>query len=130
VYRNGNLFTGFISRCDDATRQMAESIAQRIFLAHLQLSYRLGRKVTQSELGELVAGAMERDAPFTAAAVSRWESGAKVPSPEIIEAIAQVTETDPGWISHGERSAAPRPRGTAPKAMTPTGGVRSVRKRA
>jgi transcriptional regulator with XRE-family HTH domain len=98
---------------------MADSIAQRIFLAHLELSYRLGRKVTQAELGELIARAMRRDAPFTAAAVSRWEAGTKVPSVQIIEAIAAVTHTDPGWISHGSRSAAPRPRAVATPPNTP-----------
>jgi transcriptional regulator with XRE-family HTH domain len=89
---------------------MSHSIAQRIFLAHLELSYRLGRKVTQTELGELVAKHMGREEPFTAAAVSRWEAGTKVPGPAVIEAIAAVTHTDPGWISHGDRTAAPRPR--------------------
>jgi transcriptional regulator with XRE-family HTH domain len=85
------------------------TVARRIFLAHLELSYRLGRKVTLAEFGELVAKRMGRDAPFTAAAVSRWEAGVQMPSPEVIEAIAALTRTDPGWISHGEKTAAPGP---------------------
>jgi transcriptional regulator with XRE-family HTH domain len=89
---------------------MSSTLARRIFLAHLELSYRLGRKVTLAELGELVAKQMKRDMPFSAAAVSRWEAGTKIPSADVIEAIAAVTHTDPGWISHGDRSAAPAPR--------------------
>jgi transcriptional regulator with XRE-family HTH domain len=89
---------------------MPLSVARRIFLAHLELSYRLGRKVTLAEFGDLVAKQMGRKAPFSAAAVSRWEAGTQVPSADVIEAIAAVTHTDPGWISHGDRSAAPAPR--------------------
>ena len=88
---------------------MSDTLGRRIFLAHLELSYRLGRKVTLAEFGQLIARQMERDTAFTAAAVSRWESGAQNPTPAIIEAIAAITHTDPGWISHGRKSAAPRP---------------------
>ena len=88
---------------------MNDTLGRRIFLSHLELSYRLGRKITLAEFGELIADQMGRDAPFTGAAVSRWESGAQAPTPQIIEAIGALTRTDPGWISHGDRSAAPRP---------------------
>ena len=88
---------------------MSDTLGRRIFLAHLELSYRLGRKVTLAEFGQLIARQMGRDSAFTAAAVSRWESGAQSPTPAIIEAIAAITHTDPGWISHGRKSAAPRP---------------------
>lgn len=89
---------------------MPDSIATRILLAHLELNARLGRKVTQAELGAIVAERMGRGAPFTAAAVSRWETGSKLPGPVVIEAIAAATDTDPGWISHGSRTMAPAPR--------------------
>jgi transcriptional regulator with XRE-family HTH domain len=88
---------------------MSDSLGRRIFRAHLELSYRLGRKVTLAEFGELIGHQMKRDTPFTAAAVSRWESGMQIPTPQIIEAIATLTHTDPGWISHGGKSAAPHP---------------------
>lgn len=88
---------------------MADTIGRRIFLAHLELSYRMGRKITLAEFGEIIARRLRRDVPFTGSAVSRWESGTQLPTPQIIEAIAAVTHTDPGWISHGQRSAAPRP---------------------
>ena len=88
---------------------MTNTLGQRIFLSHLELSYRLGRKVTLAEFGEMVAERLGRASPFSGAAVSRWESGAQVPTPQIIEAIGMLTHTDPGWISHGDRSAAPRP---------------------
>lgn len=86
---------------------MSDSIAKRILLAHLELNARLGRKVTQAELGALVATQMGRPHPFSAAAVSRWEAGTKLPGPVVIEAIAAATSTDPGWISHGSLTAAP-----------------------
>ena len=86
------------------------TLANRIFLAHLELTYRMGRKVTLAEFGELIAKQMGRGTPFTAGAVSRWHNGAQAPTPEVIEAIAALTGIDPGWISHGEKSAAPSPR--------------------
>ncbi len=101
---------------------MSDTLGRRIFLAHLELSYRLGRKVTLAEFGQLIAKQMGRDAPFTAAAVSRWESGAQNPTPTIIEAIAAITHTDPGWISHGRKSAAPRPLRQDQPAPQPTRG--------
>ena len=88
---------------------MADTIGRRIFLAHLELSYRLGRKITLAEFGEMIAKRLRRDEPFTGSAVSRWESGTQLPTPQIIEAIAALTHTDPGWISHGTRTAAPAP---------------------
>lgn len=96
---------------------MSDTIGQRIFLSHLGLSYRLGRKVTLADFGEMIAQRMGRDAPFTAAAVSRWEAGEQIPTVAVIEAIAALTHTDPGWISHGKRSAAPRPRRFATPAQ-------------
>jgi transcriptional regulator with XRE-family HTH domain len=102
-------------------RPMSTTLARRIFLAHLELSYDVGRKVTLAEFGELVAKHLGRDAPFSSAAVSRWEAGTQIPSADVIEAIAAVTGTDPGWISHGDRSLAP-----APPRLTPPGGVTSL----
>ena len=100
---------------------MSHSLAKRLFLAHLELNYRLGRKVTLAELGEMIARQMGRDSAFTAAAVSRWENGTQVPAPEVIEAIAALTQTDPGWISHGDKTAAPSPRASSgtPHASEP-----------
>ena len=97
---------------------MSTTLARRIFLAHLELSYSVGRKVTLAEFGELVAKHLGRDTAFSAAAVSRWEAGSQIPSADVIEAIAAVTGTDPGWISHGDRSAAP-----PPPRLTPPGVV-------
>lgn len=106
---------------------MTDTLGRRIFLAHLELSYRLGRKITLAEFGEMIAKRLGRDTPFTGSAVSRWESGAQVPTPQIIEAIGVVTHTDPGWISHGDRSAAPRPaRLDAPPAAAKKGSTPRV----
>jgi transcriptional regulator with XRE-family HTH domain len=95
---------------------MSPSLSKRLFLAHMELNYRLNRKVTLAELGEMIAHQMGRESAFTAAAVSRWENGTQVPAPEVIEAIAALTHTDPGWISHGDKTAAPSPRGTSGSA--------------
>jgi len=84
----------------------------------MELNYRLGRKVTLAEFGEMIARQMQRESAFTAAAVSRWENGTQVPAPEVIEAIAALTHTDPGWISHGDRTAAPAPRGGSDSARS------------
>jgi transcriptional regulator with XRE-family HTH domain len=89
---------------------MASEIGRRVFLAHLELSYRLGRRVTLAEFGRLIAAGMGRSSPFTATAVSKWEAGVQLPTPRVIEAIAELSGLDPGWISHGEKSAAPAPR--------------------
>jgi transcriptional regulator with XRE-family HTH domain len=89
---------------------MESTIGRRIFIAHLELSYRLGRRVTLAELGRLVAERLRRDAPFGATAVSKWEAGVQTPAAEVIEAIAELSGVDPGWISHGAKSAAPEPR--------------------
>jgi len=88
---------------------MTSSLAQRIFHSHLELSYRLGRRVTLAEFGAMIAEEMGRRDAFTAAAVSRWENGQQIPSPRIIEAIGAITQLDPGWISHGEKTSAPGP---------------------
>ena len=89
---------------------MESTIGRRIFVAHLELSYRLGRRVTLAELGRLIAERLRRDTPFAATAVSKWEAGVQTPAPEVIEAIAELSGVDPGWISHGAKSAAPAPR--------------------
>jgi transcriptional regulator with XRE-family HTH domain len=88
---------------------MRSTVGRRMFLAHLQLSYRLGRRVTLAELGHLIAERLARKTPFAATAVSKWEAGLQMPGPEVIEAIAELSGVDPGWISHGEKSAAPGP---------------------
>lgn len=89
---------------------MESTIGQRIFIAHLELSYRLGRRVTLVEFGQMIAKCLRRSTPFAPTAVSRWEAGQQTPTPEVIEAIAELTGVDPGWISHGKKSAAPAPR--------------------
>jgi transcriptional regulator with XRE-family HTH domain len=94
---------------ESVKRLMRSTLGRRVFLAHLQLSYRLGRRITLAEFGRLIAERLGRETPFAATAVSKWEAGLQVPAPEVIEAIAELTGVDPGWISHGEKSAAPRP---------------------
>jgi transcriptional regulator with XRE-family HTH domain len=106
---------------------MTSSLARRIFLAHLELSYRLGRKVTLAEFGEQIAKEMGRKAPFTAAAVSRWEKGTQIPSPRVIEAIASLTGLDTGWLSHGDKSSAPGPRPRVHELPSPSDAAERLR---
>jgi transcriptional regulator with XRE-family HTH domain len=89
---------------------MRSTLGRRIFLAHLELSYQLGRRVTLAEFGRLIAERLGRKTPFAVTAVSKWEAGLQTPAPDVVEAIAEITGVDPGWISHGEKSAAPGPR--------------------
>ena len=98
---------------------MRSTVGRRVFLAHLQLSYRLGRRVTLAEFGRRIAERLGRETPFAATAVSRWEAGLQIPAPEIIEAIAELSGVDPGWISHGEKSAAPGPQLLPTELPTP-----------
>jgi transcriptional regulator with XRE-family HTH domain len=94
---------------ESVKKLMRSTLGRRVFLAHLQLSYRLGRRVTLAEFGRLIAEQLGRETPFAATAVSKWEAGLQIPGPEVIEAIAELSGVDPGWVSHGEKSAAPAP---------------------
>ena len=98
---------------------MESSIGQRIFIAHLELSYKLARRVTLAEFGRLIAERLQRKAPFAPTAVSRWEAGLQTPTAEVIEAIAELSGVDPGWISHGDKSAAPAPRAKRDREAAP-----------
>lgn len=46
---------------------------------------------------------------FTQGRLSSWERGAAI-APNVVEVLARVYEVDPGWLSHGEASAAPAPK--------------------
>ena len=70
---------------------------------------------------------MGRNAPFTAAAVSRWEKGPQIPSPRVIEAIASLPGLDPGWLSHGDKSSAPGPRPRVHEVPSPPGAADRAR---
>lgn len=80
----------------------AAGFSVRLFDARHQLEGRLRRKVANPEFGQLVAEAMGRDKPFSAASVSQWHSGDQGASPAIIEAIASVCGVRAGWLAFGE----------------------------
>jgi transcriptional regulator with XRE-family HTH domain len=92
------------------------TLPERIFLARLELSALLGERVSQGDLGSAVAKRLGKNRPISAATVSRWESGAAVPTLGTLEAIAQTCGVDPGWLGFGEKSAAPPPRSYAGRA--------------
>jgi transcriptional regulator with XRE-family HTH domain len=107
----------------DAEHFVTSTLGRRLFVARLELCYKLGRSVTLTEFGRLIAERMGRREPFSYAAVSRWEAGLQAPALEVIEAIAELSGVDPGWISHGEKSAAPSP---GRSAATPTRGAEQI----
>jgi transcriptional regulator with XRE-family HTH domain len=86
-----------------------ESFGQRMFRARVELSARLGEKVPQDGFGLLVARRLGREKPITAATVSRWEAGEGVPDLATIQAAAELSGVDPGWLAFGSRSQAPAP---------------------
>jgi len=106
----------------DAERFVTITLGRRLFVARLELCYKLGRSVTLTEFGRLIAERMGRREPFSYAAVSRWEAGLQAPALEVIEAIAELAGVDPGWISHGEKSAAPAPA----RSATPIRGAEQI----
>jgi len=53
------------------------------------------------------------DETFTQGRLSSWERGAAI-APHMVEVLARVYDVDPGWLSHGESSAAPAPKWLAP----------------
>lgn len=91
--------------------------AQRYRYARTVLDQRMlverGRRVEDTEFGQLVAERMrpKREFPFSKASVSQWGSSAQSPPTLVRRAIAQVCGVDPGWLDHGPDSAAPAPAG-------------------
>lgn len=76
-----------------------EGFANRLRRAFRAFEDRLGRDVTQTELGELVGQAMGKDA-ITQQSVGRWFAGTLPDHPHVV-ALATVLGVDPGWLSYG-----------------------------
>lgn len=72
------------------------------------------------------------DESFTQGRLSSWERGAAI-APRVVEVLARVYEVDPGWLSHGEASAAPvpgwykEPRGTGGEVVHSRGPTQKTR---
>ena len=76
-----------------------EGFAARLRHAFRAYEDRLGRDVTQTELGEIVGTAMG-EAPITQQSVARWFAGTLPEHPRMV-ALAEVLGVDPGWLSYG-----------------------------
>ena len=82
------------------------TLLERLFLCRNLLERRLGRKLSNPELGDLVARRLRRT-PFSGATVSQWMSGKQAMSLEAMRAFAEVCSVDPGWLASGAASSAP-----------------------
>lgn len=89
-----------------------EELGRRIFLAHLEIERRLGKRVSYEELGRLVAEHEEpkRPTPYTYGNVYRWEKGMKEPSRPALKALAGLSGFTAGWLTYGEGAQYPEPR--------------------
>ena len=76
-----------------------EGFAARLRQAFRAYEDRLGRDVTQTELGEIVGKAMG-EAPITQQSVARWFAGTLPEHPRMV-ALADVLGVEPGWLSYG-----------------------------
>ena len=76
-----------------------EGFAGRIRRAFRAWEDRLGRDVTETELGELVGKAFD-GRPISQQSINRWFAGT-VPDHARLIALAKVLEVDPGWLAYG-----------------------------
>jgi transcriptional regulator with XRE-family HTH domain len=99
-----------------------EGFAGRLRRAFRAYEDRVGRDITQTELGELVGAALGED-PITQQSVARWFAGTLPEHPRMV-ALAKVLGVDPGWLSYGSgeeegRQAAPRVPTPSPEMFRP-----------
>src|SRR4051812_21629410 len=80
-----------------------EGFAARLRKAFRAYEDRVGRDVTQTELGALV-GAEIGEGPITQQSVGRWFAGT-LPEHARMVALADVLGVDPGWLSYGSGEA-------------------------
>lgn len=70
-----------------------KAFGKRLLQARLDLSAKLGRQVTQTEIGKALG--------VTGVTVGRWESGEKEPSLETVQRLAKLLRTDPAFLAFG-----------------------------
>jgi hypothetical protein len=108
---------------------MGDTLGNRIFLAHLELERREGRRINYEELGAMIAEEEGRETAYSSGNVYRWEHDKKTPSLEAIAALARLSGLSAGFIGFGERpgESARAPTGTPPAPEPPaTGGPREL----
>lgn len=72
------------------------TFGERVYRARLALQAKLGREVTQAEIGERLG--------VSGQAVSLWEQDRSQPKLDVIERLAAVLETEPAALAFGVRS--------------------------
>ena len=98
---------------------LPKNLGERVYSARLEASAAQHRRISQVDLGVMVARALGEKRAISAATVSRWESGDALPSVPTVAAIAKVCGVDPGWMAFGADSLAPSPRQQVVKVRPP-----------
>lgn len=114
---------------DTPNRVMSKPIedtgfAQRLFRSWYLFQLKKGGTATQSWLGAQVGRKVAPRVSISQSAVSRWMKGSR-PDLEVIAAIAETLNVDPGWLAFGELSAAPAPEDPFRVKMRPANGGNS-----
>lgn len=97
-----------------------ETFHDRLFQAWSLWQGRHKRKLSQTELGEMVGKAGGE--AVSQSTVSDWFKTV-VPSVGVVEYLAKALEVDPGWLAFGPASEAPAP--DAPAALLAQPATRS-----
>lgn len=64
----------------------------------------LRQQISQQALGKLISEKLGRTGPFQSGTVSRWESGDALPDIPTLQAIAELSGLNPGWIAFGTQT--------------------------
>lgn len=75
----------------------------------------------QEEIAAFVSERVKRDKPYSAQSAGGWLRKAW-PPPDVIVALAELFDVDPGWLAFGPASEAPAPQGW-PATGPGSGGV-------
>jgi DNA-binding XRE family transcriptional regulator len=70
------------------------TFAQRLFQAKSAYEGRVGERITQKQLGEMVG--------VSQPTVADWENGVRTPSIEQVELLSEALGVSPGWLAFGE----------------------------
>ena len=100
-------------------------------IAQLHLMSQIGRRLTLTDLAELV-GKAHGSRSFSQGQMTGYQKGSVAAPLDVIWAYAKATRVDPGWLAFGGDTAAPGPPGYSgvPDApATPAPRPRGAKKR-
>lgn len=101
------------------SRRGREGQRERMFQAHHALEGKLGRKVTQAELAQMVALNAPHEPPPAASVVARWLKGQSAPKTLALwQALAAALEVSPGWLAFGEGEGPGGPTSARPEPIS------------